>query len=56
MVLVHGIASKSVDLMHFHGWFMVLVQQFFYPMVVDHGIVEGLKNIKEEGDHLAKHH
>lgn len=26
MVLVRGIASKSVDLMHFHGWFMVLVQ------------------------------
>ena len=25
MVLVHGIASKSVDVMHFHGWFMVLV-------------------------------
>jgi len=25
MVLVCGIASKSVDLMHFHGWFMVLV-------------------------------
>jgi len=28
MVLVRGIASKSVDLMHFHGWFMVLVRQF----------------------------
>jgi len=25
MVLVRGIASKSVDLMHFHGWLMVLV-------------------------------
>jgi len=28
MVLVRGIASKSVDLTHFHGWFMVLVRQF----------------------------
>jgi len=38
MVLVRGIASKSVDLMHFHGWFMVLVQQFlillFWSMVL----------------------
>ena len=25
MVLVRGIASKSVDLTHFHGWLMVLV-------------------------------
>jgi len=25
MVLVCGIASKSVDLTHFHGWFMVLL-------------------------------
>jgi len=43
MVLVRGIASKSVDLTHFHGWFMVLVQQFFDPMVLDRGIVEGLR-------------
>ena len=28
MVLVCGIASKSVDLTHFHDWYMVLVQQF----------------------------
>jgi len=27
MVLVRGIASKGVDLTHFHGWFMVLVRQ-----------------------------
>ena len=43
MVLVCGIASKSVDLTYFHGWFMVLVQQFFDPMVLDRGIVEGLR-------------
>jgi len=29
MVLVRAIVSKSVYLTHFHGWFMVLVQQFF---------------------------
>jgi len=28
MVLVRGIATKSVDITHFHGWFMVLVRQF----------------------------
>jgi len=28
MVFFRGIASKSVDLTHFHGWFMVLVRQF----------------------------
>jgi len=26
MVLVRGISSKSADLTHFHGWFMVLVR------------------------------
>ena len=43
MVLVCGISSKSVDLVHFHGLFMVLVQQFFDPMVLDYDIVEGLR-------------
>ena len=48
MVLVSGIASKSVDLMHFHDWFMVLVQQFFDPMVLDRGIVEGPRLYKRK--------
>ena len=30
--------SCGENFMHFHGWFMVLVRQFFDPMVLVRGI------------------